>query len=560
MISKLPMRVKLIAVVSFLFLAMTIMGAFSVIQLRAINESTQEIQSALLPSVRWLSELRIQAARYRAILRDHLLIADATQKISIDKALDDRVKEYDQAATKYQALISSADERALFNDLSKLWQEYRTAATTVIELSRKGDLAQAIAANTDKATPPGRAMDTMLAKLVALNDGRAEAASAKAEGNYWLSLRILLILMGISIPLGLYAAFYLVRDITNGIGSIIAPMKALVEGDLSVSIPNRGERKEVGRIADALQVFKEMLIAKKESEAHATQEAALKVSRAQNVDRITREFEAMVGDMVHALSSASTELEASAGTLTHTSDITQRLSGSAASASQQVSENVQSVASATEEITSSVREIGMQVQEASRVAGEAVRQAEQTDASIAELSLAAGRIGNVIKLITAVAEQTNLLALNATIEAARAGDAGRGFAVVASEVKALAAQTAKATDEISAQIDGMQTATKQSVDKIKEIGATITQISEISATIAAAVEEQGAATQEIARSVQNSAKLSVQVATDVGEVSRGTGETGAASSQVLSAAQSLSVESTRLKTEVDKFLEAVRAA
>ena len=179
---------------------------------------------------------------------------------------------------------------------------------------------------------------------------------------------------------------------------------------------------------------------------------------------------------------------------------------------------------------------------------------------LAELSQAANRIGDVVKLITAVAEQTNLLALNATIEAARAGDAGRGFAVVASEVKALAAQTAKATEEISTQVASMQTATQESVSTIKEIGKTITLISEISSAIAAAVEEQGAATQEISRSVQQAAQLSGEVANSITDVSRGAGETGAASGQVLSSAQLLSSDSTRLKMEVQKFLTNVRAA
>jgi methyl-accepting chemotaxis protein len=560
MFSKLSIRAKIIAVVSFLFVAMTFMGLFAFIQLRAINQSTHEIQANWLPSVRYLSELRIQAARYRAILRDHLLISDAKAKASIDKALDDRVNEYDLATAKYQNLISSSEERALFDDLTKLWQSYRSAANEVIELSKKGDMAQAIVVNTDKATPPGRAMDTALAKLVAINDAGAEASATRANSDYSFSIRVLLITLGTAISLSLYAAAYLVRDITRGINSVTKPMQALADGDLATIVLHQGEQTEIGRIADKVQVFKDVLVAKKASDEAAAADAEQKVNRSRKIDQITRNFEAMIGEMVHSLSSASTELEASAGTLTQASDITQRLSGSAASASQEVSDNVQSVAGATEEITSSVKEIGRQVQEASRVAGEAVRQANETDASIMELSLATGRIGDVVKLINAVAEQTNLLALNATIEAARAGEAGRGFAVVASEVKALASQTAKATDEISAQIEGMQAATKQSVDKIKEIGGTITLISEISATIAAAVEEQGAATHEIARNVQNSAQLSIQMANDVGEVSRGTSETGSASSQVLSAAQSLSVESARLKSEVGKFLDDVRAA
>jgi methyl-accepting chemotaxis protein len=211
-------------------------------------------------------------------------------------------------------------------------------------------------------------------------------------------------------------------------------------------------------------------------------------------------------------------------------------------------------------MTSSVNEISRQVQESAEIAGQAVKQAQQTDARIGELSLAAGRIGDVVKLITAIAEQTNLLALNATIEAARAGEAGRGFAVVASEVKQLASQTAKATEEIGTQIAGMQASTQDSVASIKEIGTTIGRISDIASTIAAAVEEQGAATQEIARNVSEAARGTAQVATNITDVNRGAGETGSASSQVLSSAKSLSSESNHLKLEVDKFLSTVRAA
>jgi methyl-accepting chemotaxis protein len=278
------------------------------------------------------------------------------------------------------------------------------------------------------------------------------------------------------------------------------------------------------------------------------------------MQNLAHNFEAAVGEIINTVSSASTELEASAGSLTKTAEMTERLSAAVASASVEASANVQSVASATEEMTSSVNEIGRQVSESAAIADEAVHQAERTDVGISELSRAAERIGDVLKLITSIAGQTNLLALNATIEAARAGDAGRGFAVVASEVKALAAQTAKATDDIGLQIVGIQTATQASVAAIKQISGTIRRISEIGTTIAAAVEEQNAATREISRNVQEVAGGTAKVATNISEVSRGASETGTASSQVLSSAQSLSSESNRLKLEVGKFLDTVRAA
>jgi methyl-accepting chemotaxis protein len=229
------------------------------------------------------------------------------------------------------------------------------------------------------------------------------------------------------------------------------------------------------------------------------------------------------------------------------------LSTVAAAASEEASANVQSVASATEEMTASISEIGRRVQEASRIANEAVTQARETDARIKDLSKSANRIGDIVKLITSVAEQTNLLALNATIEAARAGEAGKGFAIVAQEVKALAAQTAKATEEISSQITGMQTATEESVKVINQISGTIWRVSEISSAIAAAVQKQRAATEEISRNIGAAAKGTAQVATNFTDVNHGASETGSACAQVLSSAQSLSKESNRLKLEAQKF-------
>jgi methyl-accepting chemotaxis protein len=282
--------------------------------------------------------------------------------------------------------------------------------------------------------------------------------------------------------------------------------------------------------------------------------------RKTGMQKLADEFEAAVGKIVDKVSTTSMELESAAGSMSKTAETTQELSAAVASASEESSANVQSVAAATDEMATSVTEIGRQVQESSRIANEAVSQAERTDGRIAELSQAAGRIGDVIKLITAIAEQTNLLALNATIEAARAGEAGKGFAVVAQEVKQLASQTAKATDDIRSQIAGMQTATQESVTAIKEIGGTIGKISQIATSVAAAVEEQGASTQEIARNIQQAAEGTSQVTGNITEVTRGASETGSAATQVLQSAQSLSNESNQLKMKVAKFLATVRAA
>ena len=560
MLSRLSIRAKLIPLVSLLLLALAFMGGFAIVEMRAINAAAQDIQTNWLPSIRLVGELRTQSARYRAVLRDYLTEPDAKFMADIQSNLEARAKDYEAADKVYQALNAAPDEVALQKQLAENWKTFRTAADEVVAYARKGDVALARQVNAERATPAGRGMDAVLKKLVDLNDKGAEVAGQRAKDDYELAFRVVLLALAAMIALGMCSATFIVRDIAVGIDSVLSPMRKLANGDLAAEIPHQGEANEIGQIADTLQMFKDALIANHAADEKSAREASAKMKRAETLDRVTREFEAMISEMTNSLSSASTEMEATASTLTNAADVTRQLSSAAADASRDVSESIQSTATATEEITSSVNEIGRQVLESSRVAQKAVEQAQKTDASIGELSHAATRIGNVVKLITAIAKQTNLLALNATIEAARAGEAGRGFAVVASEVKALASQTAKATDEIGAQIAGMQAATSDSVATIKEISTTINLISEISSTIAAAVEEQGAATQEIARNVQQAAELSSRVATNITDVDRGNSEAGAASAQVFTAAQELSKESNHRESEVHKFLATIRAA
>jgi methyl-accepting chemotaxis protein len=558
-LTRLSIGTKLFAIVSFLFLVIAIIGGIAFLQMRAINAAAQDIQANWLPSVRWIGEMRVQSARFRAVLRDHLIVPDA-ERADVDKNLAARKADFDKAAKAYQPLISSPAERDLAEQLEKQWKSFIGASIEVQSLATKGDVAAAKDVNASRVVPIGRTMDATLAKLVELNDKGAEAAGQSAEATYWSAICLMAAILGGAIVLGTGAAISMVRDISRGIGSILKPMGQLTDGELSVEIPHQGETTEIGRIASALQIFKEALVAKKASDDAANADRAVNAARTQRISAATGDFEAMIGELVGSLASASTELEASASTLSSTAGRAQELTTMVAAASEEASTNVQSVASATEKMASSVNEISGQVQESARMANEAVDQARKTNDRVGELSKAAARIGDVVELINTIAGQTNLLALNATIEAARAGEAGRGFAVVASEVKALAEQTAKATGEIGQQISGIQAATQESVGAIQEISGTIEKLSEISSTIAAAVEEQGAATQEISRNVQQAAQGTQQVSSHITDVQRGASETGSASSQVLSAAQSLASEGDRLKNQVEKFLNTVRAA
>jgi methyl-accepting chemotaxis protein len=395
-------------------------------------------------------------------------------------------------------------------------------------------------------------------RLVALAAARAREAREQAAHTVWVTSLVLA-----AVALAAILAFFVAiqRGVARPLTRVVAVLTDLAGGNTAVDISGLDRHDEIGKVAKAMQVFRDRMI---EGDRLRGEQDEIK-RRAESgkkalLGRLADEFAATVGGVVGAMSSASSGLATAADTLERTAESTEQTSTTVAAASQQASANVGSVATAAEEMAASIDEIGRQVQESSRISVDAVDQARRTDERIARLAQSAGRIGDVTALITSIAEQTNLLALNATIEAARAGTAGKGFAVVAQEVKALAAQTAKATDEISAQITEMQGATRDSVAAIKEIGRTIAHISEIATAIAAAVEEQGAATREISRSVQEAAIGTARVADNLGQVRDGAARTGAASSDVLVAATSLSDQGERLKAEVEKFLATVRAA
>jgi methyl-accepting chemotaxis protein/CHASE3 domain sensor protein len=461
------------------------------------------------------------------------------------------------AMTAFGAAIAGDEARKLFADVNanveKYTEAYHKAAHDAqeIEVLVTRDMvksAEAIAADAEAVKASGIAEEKQIEhETVGLIASTEQFILALAIG---------------SLVLGFAFAWLIGRAISKPVVGLCVGMRELADGNFSVVLPGLGRGDEVGDMAQAVETFKIKAEqkARDEAEAKARQDKIAAEQRKAEMLKLADQFEGAVGEIVQTVSSASTELEASATTLTATAERAQMVTTTVASASEEASTNVQSVASATEEMASSVNEISRQVQESARIARDAVTQAEATNNRVSELSAAAGRIGDVVELINTIAGQTNLLALNATIEAARAGEAGRGFAVVASEVKALAEQTAKATGEIGLQINGIQAATDQSVAAIRGIGATISKMSEITSTIASAVEEQGAATQEIARNVQQAAEGTQQVSSNIIDVQRGASETGSASSQVLSAAQSLSRDSNRLKDQVSKFLDTVRAA
>ncbi len=559
-------------------LGVLLVGAMIASQMLGNASIRESSQSALAQQqiARDAVKAEVAVRGMQLAVRDLRLANSSADIQKATQSLGDQQKSANLLVDEMLKLSQEAENRARMEKLRSLAANYAKAAQQIA-----GVRGEALAANG--ADGPARAaklnedvvriarevtlpiageLDVLIGQIADYarhkSDEKNAAAAVQMKSSEQLAMLVGTLAMLVLVGSWLMSFVTIARPIR----ALTVAMDKLAGGDLSVVLPGLGRKDEVGGVAAAVEKFKIVSEqkAREEAEAKIRQDQIAAAQRKAEMHKLADSFEAAIGEIVDTVSSASTELEASASTLTSTAARGQELTTMVAAASEEASTNVQSVASATEELSSSITEISRQVQESARVASDAVNQARTTTDRVGELSAAAARIGDVVELINTIAGQTNLLALNATIEAARAGEAGRGFAVVASEVKALAEQTAKATGEIGQQIASIQTATEHSVGAIKDISHTIERLSEISSTIAAAVEEQGAATQEISRNVQQAAAGTHQVSSNIINVQHGASETGSASSQVLAAAQSLSGDSNRLKLEVGKFLGTVRAA
>ncbi|MFY7959166.1 MAG: methyl-accepting chemotaxis protein [Elsteraceae bacterium] len=387
-------------------------------------------------------------------------------------------------------------------------------------------------------------------------EARADAMLSDATGALLFSSAVLilaLVLTGVG--------FWVVqRRICRPIKDLTGSMTRLAARDFSGEAPFAERGDEIGEMARTLKVFKDnMIAADRMAEAQAA-EQAVKSARVSRLDQLNADFDRSARAALDALAQAASEVRSTASGMSESSKTAAERTVAATTASEQASLRVQTVASATEQLSASIQEISLQVSESSVVAGQAVEEVVETNGTMRNLSEAAQKIGDVVNLINSIAGQTNLLALNATIEAARAGEAGKGFAVVAGEVKNLATQTARATQEIIAQVSSMQNTTAAAVSAISRIDHTISRMNEISASIAAAMEEQGAATQEIARNLQEAAAGASDMSNNVGGVNAVVERTGDASQRMFGAADQLSRQTEALKGEVSAFLGAIRAA
>ncbi|MFB3053855.1 MAG: methyl-accepting chemotaxis protein, partial [Alphaproteobacteria bacterium] len=432
-------------------------------------------------------------------------------------------------------------------------------AETMIDMAKLNDIAKLVGeARGKKYFDRFRAL---MAEFRAEETGLMEQRQSDNESTITFTIILIGIFIVMAILAGAGLAWLIGNGIANPITRMTEVMKKLAGGDTSMDIPGTERADEIGDMAGAVQVFKDNAIEKgRMEEERGEAERKAEQEKRQGQLKMADDLEASVKEIVESVSSSATEMESTAQSMSANAEQSTRQSKTVAEAAEEASANVQTVATAAEELASSIDEVGRQVAQSTKIASNAVEEAEKTNTSVQELAKAAQKIGEVVELINDIASQTNLLALNATIEAARAGDAGKGFAVVASEVKSLAAQTAKATEQIGSQIAAIQGATDESVAAIGGIADVIRELDEIATAIASAVEEQGAATQEIARNVDEAAKGTGEVSSNMEGISKAAVETGAASNQVLTSTQDLMHQAIRMSDEIEKFLADIRAA
>jgi methyl-accepting chemotaxis protein len=556
---RISVKSSLIAAVAILLGFLLVEGWVGASRLGMMRAASADLSGNWMPSTRVLGEIKYTVTRHRVQMSRMVLNDDEEILKTMEGRLDNTLKALATLSTKYEGMIVNDEERRSWAEFKQVWAGYLDAQRKIQDLARKNVDADATKA-FNESTPHFDKVVAALEAGIQINDKGGADATAFASDVYDGAIRIVLILVGAAAMVGVGAGVFVVAGVTRPLDRLTASMSAVAAGDLASEIPSTARGDEIGAMARALVVFRDGLAEAKRLRAEQLEKEA-EVARRMVAERhrIADAFMNTMGALAGGFVTSSSEVADAARNLSATAEETSRQAAAVTHAAETASVNVETVAASTEELTSSVQEITGQVVNSAKVAETAAQEAAHTEANIRVLSDSAEKIGDVVNLIKDIAGQTNLLALNATIEAARAGEAGRGFAVVASEVKLLAAQTAKATDEIALKIGEIQTATSETVASIDRIVQTIGTIRQVTGSIAGAVEQQGAATREISSNTHRAADGTRHVTDNISGVGHAAEMTGAAATQLMGLSTSLTSEADRLTREVNSFVEKLRA-
>ena len=554
---RMSIRAKLIAGFAAVMLTVIGLGTFAIQRMGAMNATAEDIRTNDLPSSVAIANLRLLLEQARAAEKEAIGSGAASDGTSAEGA----AASYEKARKDFDSLIDPGEETSRFQRIDALWAKFTEAGRTILAAAAAGNKANALATYTTQMDTAFAPMQLLVSQDQEYNNALAAASADQGDALYRGARSTAIMVVVFATVLTIGVAIGLIRSISHPMMRMSVAMARLADRDFTAEIPCLGRADEMGGMAKAVQVFKENM---QRTDQLAAEQERLKenaaIAQRKTMNATADAFEGKVGGLAAVLSSASAELHSTARTLAESAETAGSQAATVAEAAEHASGGVQTVAAAAEQLSASIREISRQVAASSRVTEQAVSDAKRTDEIVGVLADGAQKIGKVVELISSIAGQTNLLALNATIEAARAGEAGRGFAVVASEVKSLAQQTARATEEIGAQISQIQNATLEAVSAIASINRTIEEVGAIAVNIASAVDEQGAATSEIAKNVQQTAGSTQNVTINIATVSRAANETGSAATKVLAAATTLSGHADQLTNEVKAFVAKVRAA
>ncbi|MEM5582789.1 methyl-accepting chemotaxis protein [Roseibium sp. AS2] len=573
--------VKIMAVVGTCLLGLVVVAVIGLFQLNKIGVLIDGIANKDIPLTNAVSQITIhqleQSINLERAFKAGVMMSDHSEArdefVEARHVFEKYAKEVDQEifdardlAKKAAAGSTSEEMKAefqrvydAFKSIAAEHKSFDEHAIEAFDLVEAGDLNEAfemqpgIKAEEEKLN---HELEVLVHELEAFTLDAARTALSAEQFALLSILVISVIVFAVSLT---FAGILIRKAITRPLSEVVTGINALTSGDFSTDVKVHA-RDEIGAVATAYQTFRDSMIRSRQLEEEQREKNRLEEERAQKMAEASREFVSSIGVIVETVSSASTELQSTAQSMSGIAEETSNQATSVAAATEEATTNVATVSSATEELSSSIGEINSRVSQASTISRQAVDEVAKTEGQMDQLSQTAEKIGEVISMISDIAEQTNLLALNATIESARAGEAGKGFAVVASEVKALASETAKATDNISTLIKEIQEQTQTSVTSIGEIGGIIARINETTTDIAAAMDQQDTATREIAQNVTEAANGTQAVSENIVSVTQSSQETGAAASQVTMAASELSGQASKLKIEVDSFLAKLEAA